>query len=397
MNFKRMELDISYRNLRELPDIPDNVIRLNCSGNHIKRIDKLPEGLVALNCENNGLETIENLPDGLEILKAGFNSLEKVNLSNCYKLHSVSFAGNKFNHIPVLPKSVRVLYMNFNNITMVKEIDCPLLELELHNCNLEKIHRLPETLAILKCDGNNLRVLPHLPDNVRVLSCSSNKLEFLPPLPSNIHTIICQDNKLSILPSLPEGLEILVCDYNRISYLPELPESLTDLSFKNNPVYDEPRYQREYNPAEEVDEPDIPLLVKKCKVHMNKDVVLENIRDMAFDFINLEDVTISDFLLENDDNIILIIGNSKYACSREDIFTYLNTPGVRFVEEGHIYFKLPWNQVVCYGGAYLFNILDYKIFSIEDSKCYVEYGNNKFPYYDIQPKKMNECFGFNQA
>lgn len=391
-----MDLDISNRNLRELPDIPDNVVRLNCSGNYIRRIDKLPAGLKVLNCENNSLDSLDNLPTGIEVLRAGFNYLQKIDLSGYPNLHSVSLSGNKFSSIPKLSASVRVLHMNFNNINIASGIDTPLLELELHNCNLTSIGKLPSSLAILKCDSNDLRSLPHLPDNLRVLSCSNNKLEFLPPLPQGIQTVICQDNKLSILPLLPEGLETLVCDYNRIAHLPELPESLTDLSFRNNPAYDDVRYQREYNPGE-IDEPDIPLFVRKCKLHMSPDIVPWNISETAFDFINLEDVGISDFLREDDSNIILVVGNTKYACNREDMFVYFNTPGVRFVYDGQIYFKLPWNQVICYGGAYMFNVLDYKVFSIEHTGFTVKRGNDELPYYDIQPKKSSEFFDLSQA
>jgi len=391
-----MDYDISNQNLQELPYIPDNVVRLNCSGNNLRKLGKLPDGLTMLNCDNNELCSLDNLPSGLEVLKAGFNSLEKIDLTGCQKLHSVGLCGNKFNHIPKLPNSVRVLHMNFNNIKVVSEIDAPLLELELHNCNLDKITRLPSTLAILKCDNNDLRSLPSLPDNLKVLSCLSNRLEFLPPLPSTIQILLCRDNKLSILPILPEGLETLICDYNRIAHLPELPESLTELSFRNNPVYNETRYQQEYNPGE-IDEPDIPLFVKKCKLHMSPDIVPLGITETAFDFINLEDVDISDFLRADESNIIMVIGNTKYACNREDMYVYFNTPGVRFVFERQIYFKLPWNQVVCYGGAYMFNVLDYKVFSIESTGFVIKRGNDKLPYYNIEPKKTAECFIANQA
>jgi hypothetical protein len=383
-----MKLDISSKGLRNLPDIPDNIEYLDCSGNDIRRIEKLPGGLKYLNCANNSLEVLTNLPSSIETLKVDFNLLSALDLSKCQALHSLSIAGNKFMYIPKLPDSVKVLHISFNNIKMISGLNPNLLELEAHNCNLESMGDLPDSVMILKCDNNDLKRLPSLPANLRLLSCCYNNLQFLPPLPPRVQSVICDGNQLSILPALPDSLEVLCCNNNKIAYLPELPENLTDISFRDNPVYNNERFQREYGVAEQEDEPDIPGLVKKYKVHIAIDEVPDENMGTAFDFINLEDVNIVDYLKENDNNIVIAIGEARYACNRDELFTYLNTPGVRFVYETHIFFKLPWNQIVYYSDAMLINILDFKIFQIVGSQYTVKRNNQVCSFYNIEPVKI---------
>jgi hypothetical protein len=174
--------------------------------------------------------------------------------------------------------------------------------------------------------------------------------------------------------------------------MPELPENLTEFSFRNNPAYDNTGIQREYGVSEEVDDNDIPLLVKKYKVYQSIDKVPGNLNDTAFDFINLEEVDVRSFLLEDDNNIILSIGKAKYACNRDELFTYLNTPGVRFVFNKSIFFKLPWNQVIYYSAASLLNILDYKIYEVLPTSLSVRMNNTEMAFYSFEPKRVSEYF-----
>jgi hypothetical protein len=387
-----MELDLSNRNLRCLTNIKKDVKYLNCSGNNLISLDCLPRGLKRLNCENNNIKFIKNLPLELEVLQAGFNEIENIDLTRCTKLHSISLIGNRLKSIPKLPASVRVLHLNFNNIKYIGSIDCSLLELDIHNCNIDSIDSLPETLVVFKCDNNSLKRLPFLPENLKVLSCSHNIVEYLPPLPFSIKTIVCQDNKITILPNLPSSLEMLLCDYNNISHIPELPENLKEFSFKNNPAYENTGIQREYGISEEIDDTDIPTLIKKYKICQGIDKIPDNLKENAFDFINLEDVDIKTFLNESENNIILSIGKSNYACNRDELFTYLNTPGVRFIFNKSIFFKLPWNQVIYYSSASLLNILDYKVYEILPTTLSVRMNNTEMAFYTFEPKKIIEYF-----
>jgi len=392
----KMKLDYSTRGLYNLPDIPDGTEYLDCSGNNIRRIDKLPGSLKVLDCSNNSLEVLTNLPSSLESLRVDFNLLSSLDLSRCQALYSLSISGNKFITIPKLPDSIKVLHISFNNIKMINKLNQNLLELEAHNCNLESIGVLPDSLMILRCDNNDIKRLPSLPQNMRLLSCSYNALQFLPPLPSQIQTLICIGNMIGILPALPDSMEVLCCDNNRIPYLPELPERLTDITFTNNPVQNNDRFQREYGVADQMDESNIPVLVKKYKVHTNIDVIPDTNIGTAFDFINLEDVNINEYLREDDKNIIICIGNAKYACNRDELFTYLNTSGVRFVYEEHIFFKLPWNQIIYYSEAMLFNILDFKVFEVVASPYRVKRDGQESVFYNMEPLKIRDMLNTNQ-
>ncbi len=387
-----MKLILSNQNLRILPNISKNVEYLDCSGNQLTRIHSLPRGLKYLNCENNKIGFIERLPAELEVLRAGFNEIENIDLTYCKKLHSVSLVGNKLKSIPKLPESVRVLHLNFNNIKYIGFITCPLLELDIQNCNIERIDRLPNTLVVLRCENNSLRHLPFFPENLEVLNCSHNNIEYLPPLPRSIKRIVCQDNNLTILPNLPSSLEMLLCDYNKIAYMPQLPENLSEISFRNNPAYENTGNQREYGISEEVERNDILLLIKKYKICNSIDTIPDGLSGTAFDFVNQEDVDMRNFLQQDENNIILAIGNAKYACNRDDLFTYFNTPGVGFVSNKSVFFKLPWNQVIYYSAASLLNILDYKIYEVLPTKLSVQMNNTEMTFYCFEPRKLKEYF-----
>jgi hypothetical protein len=93
-------------------------------------------------------------------------------------------------------------------------------------------------------------------------------------------------------------------------------------------------------------------------------------------------------LKDDDKNIILCIGNANYACNRDELFTYLNTPGVRFVYEEHIFFKLPWNHIVYYSEVMLINILDFKMFEVVASPYKVKRNGQESVFYNMEPVKM---------
>jgi Leucine-rich repeat (LRR) protein len=48
-----MELDLSYKNLTELPkDLPESLQELYCWGNQISKLENLPKSLQTLSCRS---------------------------------------------------------------------------------------------------------------------------------------------------------------------------------------------------------------------------------------------------------------------------------------------------------------------------------------------------------
>ncbi len=73
-------LDLSYRNLKKIPCLPKNLIKLYCSVNQLQNLHCLPDGLEYLWCFNNQIQTLPCLPNTLVQLKVSRN------MSNFIKL-----------------------------------------------------------------------------------------------------------------------------------------------------------------------------------------------------------------------------------------------------------------------------------------------------------------------
>jgi Leucine-rich repeat (LRR) protein len=123
-------LSLKRLDLSELPPLPKNVIKLDCSENKLTSLPELPL-VMELNCSDNKLKTLPDLP--------------RVRVLNCIL--------NKLTTLPELP-SIRELHCSYNNLTTLPELPSVT---ELH-CDDNKITSLPDLPLITKisCEHNPL-------------------------------------------------------------------------------------------------------------------------------------------------------------------------------------------------------------------------------------------------
>lgn len=69
-------LDVSVENLTSLSELPDGLLKFDCSNNELKLLPTLPSTLKTLNCAYNDLTFLPELPDGLVYLYCDHNPLE---------------------------------------------------------------------------------------------------------------------------------------------------------------------------------------------------------------------------------------------------------------------------------------------------------------------------------
>jgi Leucine-rich repeat (LRR) protein len=82
------DLFLNNLNLRELPELPNNLQELDCSNNQLTSLPVLPNTLKYLNCSDNSLTILPILPDTLEDLVCRNNNLTNFpNLPNLYILY----------------------------------------------------------------------------------------------------------------------------------------------------------------------------------------------------------------------------------------------------------------------------------------------------------------------
>ena len=132
---------------------------------------------------------------------------------------SLSLAGNKLKSLENLPKSLKVLDVESNNIG---------------NKTVLKLDHLPDTLESLKISNNNIQNLTHLPKSLTHLEAENCDISYIRSFPKNMKQILLAQNYLEEIPELPNGLQVLDIESNFIKSLVRIPKSVT--TFK----YDEP-------------------------------------------------------------------------------------------------------------------------------------------------------------
>lgn len=168
------------------------------SGNEIIRNYKGIEYFAAINkfqCSFKDVEEIPALPDSVEVLMCSYNKLQS---------------------LPELPDGIRVVECEENQLTALPELPDTLEEIYCYNNKIEYLPELPENLEIFYCYENAITNMPELPAGLQDLRCSDNQLTQLPELPENLEILHCVRNQLTSLSKLPEKMETLLVAYNDI-------------------------------------------------------------------------------------------------------------------------------------------------------------------------------------
>ena len=99
----------SYKKLRTLPGLPEQLHKLDCSYNQLNKIYKLPGQLHTLICHSNHLTQLPKLPEHLREL-------------DCHR--------NNIKQLPKLPKHLRILACHNNPLLYLP------ISLRVSNCNV---------------------------------------------------------------------------------------------------------------------------------------------------------------------------------------------------------------------------------------------------------------------
>lgn len=141
-----MILDLSNLGLSDLPNLPANLIKLNCSSNNLTILKDLPEGLQYLNCSRNQIYLIEEFPFNCKYVDCSFNQLRTLPSLpiDCVYLN---ISHNQFDEIPSLPDTIE--YINYFNNNISDEVyDDLVLMPNIKNINGAVISFLDEKTPI---------------------------------------------------------------------------------------------------------------------------------------------------------------------------------------------------------------------------------------------------------
>ena len=146
--------------------------------NEWKRNGQIYHALVFFNLN---LEELPELPHNLIYLDCGWNKLK--NLPLC------------------LPPNLQKIHCGYNNLISLPDLPCNLKELHCHCNKLTSLPRLPDTLEKLNCNNNLLINLPKLPNNLINLDCIGNQISYQSNLPDSLQELSCDDNLIFHLTS----------------------------------------------------------------------------------------------------------------------------------------------------------------------------------------------------
>ncbi len=105
-------LNLSYRNLKNIPCLPKNLIKLFCDHNQLQTLPCLPNGLKKLCCFDNQLQNLPCLPGGLKVLWCSGNQLQNL---HCLPggLKYLWCFNNQLQTLPTLPGGLKELKVDY--------------------------------------------------------------------------------------------------------------------------------------------------------------------------------------------------------------------------------------------------------------------------------------------
>ena len=266
-------LDLSNQNLEKISSKQNkykDVVNVHLQKNRIRSIPKNISSVYTINLSENQLEII---PSKMAKCLATYPKLVMLDLSsNCMikfpnelqdtnleqlslfanklceiklkfkKLKIINLGQNRFQVMPIFPKCITNINMDFNFLKKVKLNYDNLAKLYLNLNNIEEFDPssfLP-SLIFLNLSRNKLKSLPDISKicpSLQMFECSDNFLTEFPKLPSGIVEVVLRNNKIKSLPVFASDYPNIKCielDENEISFLPPLPKNIMFLSIVNN-------------------------------------------------------------------------------------------------------------------------------------------------------------------
>lgn len=177
------------------------------------------------------LRSIDALPPALRALRLVGCTFEwGADLELPETLTHLSIRGGSMGTpLPALPSGLVLLAVNFLDsscapVALPDPLPPALSVLEVNECGLRRLPRLPRTLTELSVSYNPGLVLPEeLPHRLEVLACYRCDLAELPPLPETLVKLECNNNNIRYIPAFPRTLKEITVSDNPIETLPELP------------------------------------------------------------------------------------------------------------------------------------------------------------------------------
>lgn len=239
-------LDLSFCKLSEIPSEIKTFVwlkTLSLRVNSIKKISNLPPNLKTLIISNNTLNKIcqGDIPDGVTDLRLEMNMITEIEEGALpLSLESIDLTSDCLESVKFLKPLVNLKRCDMPH-NMIATLNESLPENLLYlNCADNEIEALPDDIPIgleeLIINYNNLTLVRNIPPFLRKLECYFNEITFIESLPSNMESLDISDNRLTELPILNDKLTTLDASKNLISVVSDVPRTLIELNLAKNEI-----------------------------------------------------------------------------------------------------------------------------------------------------------------
>jgi len=145
----------------------------------------------SLNLDDNKICYLDcdKLPPCIEQLFISNNSIKTLDLTNA-------------------PKTLKVVYANYNKIDKLVTGDCEVTCLFVHNNSLEQVDKLSDNILVLKCSKNKITNFKDL-NKLEHLDCSNNRIKHFSGI-HNLRVLDISNNPLESLTNLNKNMEMVV-------------------------------------------------------------------------------------------------------------------------------------------------------------------------------------------
>lgn len=239
-------LDLSFCKLSEIPPELKTFVwlkTLSLRVNSLKKISNLPPNLKTLVVSNNTLNKIcqGDLPDGITDIRLEMNMISEIEDGALpLSLETIDLGSNCLESVKFLKPLVNLKHCDITHNMIASLNDCLPENLNYLNCTNNYIENIPKDVPIglkeLIINYNNLTLVRNIPPNLQKLHCMFNHISFVEPLPSSMEELDVSYNKITELPLLNDKLTTLDASNNLISLVSDIPKSLIDLNLSKNEI-----------------------------------------------------------------------------------------------------------------------------------------------------------------
>jgi hypothetical protein len=195
--------------------LPYYIKKLIVVSSNLKKIDKcIPISLELINITNNLIDCLDFMCGNIKYLFANSNFIENLCFDGT-NLIRLFLDDNKFETIDdfCYMENLKILSLknnNISNIDILEERTPNLLKLDISECNIKTINKLPPKLKVLLAASSGIEYIKcEFPQNLNILVLNNNKIDEYPIIPYSVKHINLSSNKITKYDNFHSNMEII--------------------------------------------------------------------------------------------------------------------------------------------------------------------------------------------